>query len=497
MVELMEGLTRARVSELHTRALAEGFRSVLAHVARSSGGGLRGLLGRLARIWDPGRGLVSWWPLPEIPRSDFAAETFRRSGPAAIDREHPGVPNLVSVVLPVFNQSRHLGESIESVLAQTHRDWELIVVDDGSTENLEPILRRYHDSGDDRIRIFRQPNQKLPRALSHGFAKARGEFRTWTSADNRMGPRMLERLTARLRERSSTALVYADFRAIDENGAPLRDAGYRPGDKVSPEDDHIRPGRDADHLNLEIDNVVGPCFMYRAWAGRLLGDYDPLMGVEDYDYWMRMNAAFRIEHLGDDEPLYEYRVHGDSLTGRREELRIEPRTFALRELDRERRRAWERRWRSVSAPEAELELESESEGGARAEWDREWFVFSEDPADWRPGLAGGWAWSTAIWLSRSALERDGGLADRLAAGIAASGHGSEGTGGVLAIGPDRAGIAAFEDRGVAALTAASREHARDLGEFWAKNRAFLRRRRLEIGVPARIARPRPWRPTLD
>src|SRR5262249_38202580 len=86
---------------------------------------------------------------------------------------------LVSIVLPVYNQAALVDEAIAGVLAQTSGNWELIVVDDGSTDDLEARIRRH--AGDRRLLFLGQPNQKLPAALNHGFAHARGEFLTWTS----------------------------------------------------------------------------------------------------------------------------------------------------------------------------------------------------------------------------------------------------------------------------------------------------------------------------
>ena len=81
------------------------------------------------------------------------------------------VPGLVTVVLPAYGQADLLGDSIESVLDQTYDRFELIVVDDGSGNDVAAVLREY--LGHPRVRILRQPNQKLPKALSNGFAFAR------------------------------------------------------------------------------------------------------------------------------------------------------------------------------------------------------------------------------------------------------------------------------------------------------------------------------------
>lgn len=87
---------------------------------------------------------------------------------------------LVSIVLPVYNGEKYLRESLDSILAQTMEDWELIAVDDCSKDATPQILADYAAS-DSRIRVMRNAeNQRLPRSLNIGFAEARGEFLTWT-----------------------------------------------------------------------------------------------------------------------------------------------------------------------------------------------------------------------------------------------------------------------------------------------------------------------------
>ena len=263
---------------------------------------------------------------------------FRRheGGPASAD---PGVdqPGLVSVVLPVFDQADLLAESIDSVLAQSYAPFELIVLDDGSRDDVRSVLRRY--AGDARVRVLTQPNQGLPKALSSAFEFATGEFFTWTSGDNRMHRDQLATLVACLRARPHVAMVYADYRLIDDRGAPLLGGEFRCLDRTDPHDPSIvRARRSTEDLNRHEDNFVGACFLYRGRIGRLLGDYNPELGLEDYDYWMRVNRLFRLEHLGSDAVLYDYRVHDNTLSAKARELRVLERARVLMGYERERAR---------------------------------------------------------------------------------------------------------------------------------------------------------------
>ena len=209
------------------------------------------------------------------------------------------------------------------------------MVDDGSTDATPEILQDY--ATDPRVTILRQDNQKLPSALNAGFARATGEFYTWTSADNIMEPACLSKLVEFLRIHPHVEMVYADEEIIDEHGRPFTDPGFYSHYQARLGSNRIAWPVDPGRLNFVQDNYIGGCFLYRAWAAKLIGGYDPeAFGFEDYDYWVRMNGLFRIAHWGERRSLYRYRLHSGSLTARRKELRIDERlqSFLGRELAR-------------------------------------------------------------------------------------------------------------------------------------------------------------------
>ncbi|HLK61887.1 MAG TPA: glycosyltransferase [Bryobacteraceae bacterium] len=264
-------------------------------------------------------------------------DSLSRNLPMDFAVSSQGREGLVSIVLPVYNGARYIQESLDSVLAQSYRDWELIVVDDGSTDETLQILEHY--AADSRVCIIRQEHQRLPAALSRGFAAAHGEFYTWTSDDNRMEPDQLAELVAFLRERQDVEMVYADEYIIDEDGRPAVNSEFCPGYQVPPGSAVMSRPQDPGELNFVSNNYIGGCFLYRAWAGRIVGEYDPgCFGFEDYDYWMRMNALFRVSHLGVRKPLYHYRLHPSSLTARDKQLRITERMREFVAVEESRRR---------------------------------------------------------------------------------------------------------------------------------------------------------------
>ena len=132
--------------------------------------------------------------------------------PLDISKVHmPCVQDMVSVILPVYNGADILSESIESVLCQTYANFEFIIINDGSKDDTLKIANEYAKK-DSRIRVLTQENRKIPRTLSRGFSEAKGEFLTWTSADNVMDKDFLEKMVADLKSKPQTSMIYANMR---------------------------------------------------------------------------------------------------------------------------------------------------------------------------------------------------------------------------------------------------------------------------------------------
>lgn len=90
----------------------------------------------------------------------------------------------ISIILPTYNGQQYIGEAIESIIEQTFQDWELIIVDDCSSDNTLDIIRKY-EKQDLRIKVIHNDvNKKLPASLNIGFKYAKGMYLTWTSDDN-------------------------------------------------------------------------------------------------------------------------------------------------------------------------------------------------------------------------------------------------------------------------------------------------------------------------
>ena len=216
----------------------------------------------------------------------------------------------VSVVLPSYNGEQYLQQSIDSIVNQNYSDWELIIVDDCSTDATPEIAKRYSDLYPNILYHRNETNLKLTASLNVGFSLASGEYYTWTSDDNYYDTNAINLMATELDSNPSIGVVYCDINCIDENGAPI----------------HL-PKITTSKRCLPLINVVRACFMYRADVHLALGGYDEsLFLVEDYDFWLRAYRSFGFKYI-DCAPYY-YRFHGNSLS-KTKELDIRQRTSAI------------------------------------------------------------------------------------------------------------------------------------------------------------------------
>lgn len=206
---------------------------------------------------------------------------------------------MISVVLPTYNGIDNIRKSIDSVLDQSYKDIELIIVDDCSTDGTGALVDEYAATHDNVHVIHNEKNRKLPASLNIGFSYAKGDYYTWTSDDNYFAPEALARMYGIFQSDPNADIVYTDYYTIDSE------------DKITGEINH------KDYTDIFSDNIIGACFLYKKEVHEKLNGYDEgLFLAEDYDFWIRaVINKFKIEPLY--EKLYYYRLHKSSLTGSR------------------------------------------------------------------------------------------------------------------------------------------------------------------------------------
>jgi glycosyltransferase involved in cell wall biosynthesis len=209
----------------------------------------------------------------------------------------------VSVIMPAYNVERYLGEAIESVLAQTYTDFELVIVDDGSTDNSRMIAERYRAEHPDRIVVVSQQNRGLAGARNTALGVASGRVFALLDSDDGWAPTFLESQMRVLDAHEDVAIV---------SGNAINRGGAEDGRPARPVPDP-RPALDLITI-LRDETAVFIMSLFRREVVDRVGGFDEEFRTnEDYDFWIR--AAFAgFGFLRNPEPLGFYRRHANSLS---------------------------------------------------------------------------------------------------------------------------------------------------------------------------------------
>lgn len=208
----------------------------------------------------------------------------------------------VTVLMPVFNAEKHLREAVDSILCQTFTDFELLIINDGSTDRSESIIRSYADP---RIRLVNNAsNMRLVATLNKGIGLASGEYVARMDADDISHPSRFAKQVAFLDQNPSCAMVAAKVRQMD---CSSNDTGVWPDDCNAVSGARILK-------QLPFANCIAhPTVMIRKEVINRYG-YDPdQRHSEDYDLWLRMAADGCVISKLDDF-LLRYRIHDESVT---------------------------------------------------------------------------------------------------------------------------------------------------------------------------------------
>lgn len=215
----------------------------------------------------------------------------------------------VSVIIPAFNASPFIRQAIESVLNQTYPDYELIVVDDGSTDDTASLVMKYGE----RLRYVYQKNQGLSSARNTGIAKAGGELLAFLDADDYWGRKKLEHQVALLDQSPAIGVVYTALKVVDKDGRVTGERRcFLRGYLLS---------------SLLTENCVTPSSaIVRGVCLEKAGTFDEnLSASEDWDLWLRIAPFYSFDFV--DLPLTFYRVHAGSM--HKDLARMERNTFQV------------------------------------------------------------------------------------------------------------------------------------------------------------------------
>ncbi len=242
----------------------------------------------------------------------YSTRVSQPSGVAANpDRHRIGLQDMsgprptVSILMPVFNAAAYLDEAIQSALQQRYRSFELLIVDDGSTDDSGEIALGYSCQAPSRVRVMRQANAGLPAARNRALAMARGDYFALLDADDRWRPEHLGVAMDAFDADPDLGLVHANIRRIDAKGQSI-DVPHRLWNQQS--DAYIA-------LALRREHVAGPTAVFSRDCVRSVGDFDTQftgLGCDNRDLWLRIAERYRVRYL--DVVMADYRVHAGSMS---------------------------------------------------------------------------------------------------------------------------------------------------------------------------------------
>lgn len=207
----------------------------------------------------------------------------------------------VSIVIPAFNAGRYIEETICSVQAQSFKDWELIVVDDGSTDDTASVVKAL--MGDGRIRYHYQSNAGVAAARNKGIGMSKGAYIALLDADDVWLPEKLSKMMAVFQSETDLCVLHTDMDVIDGQSQPTGG---------------ILTGREGHLLKYYLlwDGVCVPCpasnLVMKREVFDTVGGFDPQFSTAaDQDFMFRVSARYHIRRLP--EILFRYRVHGSNM----------------------------------------------------------------------------------------------------------------------------------------------------------------------------------------
>lgn len=215
------------------------------------------------------------------------------------------IKGLVSIITPCYNGAKYISETIDSVLAQTYAQWEMIIVDDGSKDNSDEIIRNYMEK-DERIKFFQQENAGSAAARNNGIRNANGQYIALLDADDLWEPEFLQEQIAFMTEKDAVC-VYCSYKCIDENSNEiLNPVICRPEVRTK---------------DMMVTNYIG-CLtgIYNIERYGKIYLREELKSIrDDYAYWLDI-VKLEDRAYGNQKALARYRVLATSTTGNKKKL---------------------------------------------------------------------------------------------------------------------------------------------------------------------------------
>ena len=218
----------------------------------------------------------------------------------------------ISVLVPTYNCVPYLKRALESVLNQTFKDFEIIVINDGSVDNTKKVVESYQKANPGKIVYIYQENQGVAVARNAGIKAAKSDYLALLDADDIWCPDRLEKGMETIGSDPGIGLVHANITRVDENGmtlsTPVRDLKYLTGPMF-------------ENIFLRKADIACPTVLFRKACCDEVGLFDPhltRLGCEDRELWLRIARKFKIVYI--DQVLALYRVRLNSMSNNQQKM---------------------------------------------------------------------------------------------------------------------------------------------------------------------------------
>ncbi len=210
----------------------------------------------------------------------------------------------VDIIIPAYNATRFLPAALDSVVAQTFQDWCILLVDDGSQDNIAEVVAPYQQSLGPKLKFIRQPNAGLPAARNTAIRNGTAEFLALLDADDVWLPRRLEASLKAFEGHPEVGLAYGFVERIDPHGAVIDTFATR---------NRNSEGWIAPHIYMRTVDLPCPTVTFRRSTVEAVGFFDETMrATEDRDLWFRIAQRFEVRLVP--EIIAQYRLSSNAMS---------------------------------------------------------------------------------------------------------------------------------------------------------------------------------------
>ncbi len=227
---------------------------------------------------------------------------------------------LVSIIIPVYNGSNYLKDAIDSALSQTYSNIEILVINDGSTDNTEEIAKSYGS----KIRYYKKPNGGVSSALNFGISKMKGEYFSWLSHDDMYLPEKVEEEVKCLGSLDKTTIIFSNFYLFDDKGKTISEVRHEKRATKKSIETGIFP--------VLRGMVNGDTILIHHSVFDKCGNFDEnVKTTADYIFWLKIFQTFPHHFI--ETPLAKYRIHSEQDTQKHPDYNKESDDFWLTAID--------------------------------------------------------------------------------------------------------------------------------------------------------------------